>query len=70
MNFLGRVLFVLSIFFAAGSTTLFAQTNPPGPGVCFPPPCVPVTDHIGWLVAALVIFGVYKGIKYSRASAA
>lgn len=51
------------------STDIFAQGNPGGPGGCFPPPCVPVSDHIGWLIGAMIIFGVVKSIQYSRKSA-
>ena len=50
------------------STDIFAQGNPGGPGGCFPPPCVPVSDHIGWLIGAMIIFGVVKSIQYSRKS--
>lgn len=58
------LLTLVSIF----SSDLFAQGNPGGPGGCFPPPCVPVSDHIGWLIGAMIVFGVVKSIQYSRRS--
>lgn len=60
-----RTLSVLSLLLLF-SEGIFAQGNPGGPGTCFPPPCVPITDHIGWLIAALVGFGILKTIQYSR----
>jgi len=58
------LLTLLSVF----SSDLFADDALPGIEDCWPPPCVPVTDHIGWLIAAMVIFGIYKSIQYSRKS--
>ena len=58
------ILTLLSIF----SIDVFAQGNPGGPGVCFPPPCVPVSDHIGWLIGAALLFGIFKAVQYSRNS--
>jgi hypothetical protein len=60
-----RTLSVLSVLLLI-SEGIFAQGNPGGPGVCFPPPCVPITDHIAWLITALVGFGILKTIQYSR----
>ena len=63
--FKGLPLFaLLSVF----SSDLFAQGNPTDPLTCFPPPCVPVSDHIGWLIGAMIIFGVVKSIQYYRNS--
>ncbi len=67
MKLLFRVLPLLTLL-SVFSTDLFAQGNPGGPGGCFPPPCVPVSDHIGWLIAAMIIFGVVKSIQYYRNS--
>lgn len=65
-------LFLKTLFFFSvlllQSNGLFAQGNPGGPGTCFPPPCVPITDHIGWLIAALIGFGILKAYQYSRKS--
>ena len=62
-----RTLSILSLLLVL-SEELFAQGNPGGPGSCWPPPCIPITDHIGWLIAALVGFGILKTIQYSRKS--
>ena len=60
-----RTLSLISVLLVLNEG-LFAQGNPGGPGACFPPPCIPITDHIGWLIAALVGFGILKTIQYSR----
>ena len=42
-----------------------------GGGPC-PPwlPCIPITDHIEWLIFIMLgFFGVFKAIKYSRKNA-
>ena len=67
MKILGRVV-LIKLLLLIGIVDVFAQGpgNPGGPPICFPPPCVPVTDHIEWLFAALVIFGIYKGYKYTK----
>jgi len=62
MKFYNRTFLFLTFLFLT-TEGLFAQGDP---GVCFPPPCVPITDHIGWLIAALVGFGILKTIQYSR----
>jgi hypothetical protein len=67
MKFYLRSLSLLSILLVL-SEGVFAQGNSEGPGICFPPPCVPITDHIGWLIAALVGFGILKALQYSRKS--
>ena len=45
---------------------------PPDPDIpCNPeidPLCIPVSDHIGFLVAAMLMFGIFKTIQYSRKS--
>jgi hypothetical protein len=60
-----RTLSILSLLLLI-SEGIFAQGNPGGPGTCFPPPCVPITDHIAWLIVALIGFGILKTIQYSR----
>ena len=65
MKFYLKILSLLSVLLLL-SEGIFAQGNPGGPGNCFPPPCVPITDHIGWLIAALVGFGILKAYQYSR----
>ena len=49
--------FLLSALFVVGmGAILSAQTGPPiagpGPGGCFPPPCIPVDGGISLLIAA------------------
>lgn len=65
MKFTFRIFFLLSIGLL-NSDLIWAEGNPDGPPICFPPPCVPITDHIGWLIAALVGFGLLKTWQYSR----
>jgi hypothetical protein len=67
MKLIYRALPLLALL-SVLSTDIFAQGNPGGPGGCFPPPCVPVSDHIGWLIGAMIIFGVVKSIQFSRRS--
>ena len=67
MKLIYRALPIITLF-SVLSSDLFSQGNPGGPGTCFPPPCVPISDHIGWLIAALIIFGIVKSIQFSRKS--
>lgn len=66
MKFRIKALLLLSVFSVLSNTLLAQGGNPGGPGACFPPPCVPITDHIGWLIALMVGFGLFKTIQYSR----
>ena len=50
------------------SNEVLAQGGPIDPPACWPPPCIPITDHIGWLIAALIGFGILKAYQYSRKS--
>jgi hypothetical protein len=65
MSFYLRVV-GLGVLLLSISQGAWAQGNPGGPGQCFPPPCVPITDHIGWLIAAMVGFGAFKTWQYMR----
>ena len=65
MKLLLRFSFIISVLTLFNSSIL-GQGVPVDPLPCYPPPCVPITDHIGWLIAALVGFGILKTIQYSR----
>lgn len=59
-------------FLSVISINVFSQVIPPPPDLdCNPkidPTCVPITDHIGWLIIVLIIFGITKSVQYSRNS--
>lgn len=54
-NAIYRVI-TLSVFLIGIALMLDAQTGPPiqgpGPGGCFPPPCIPVDGGLSLLIAA------------------
>jgi len=67
MKFFQKTLFFFSVLLLLSNGVL-AQGGPIDPPTCWPPPCVPITDHIGWLIAALVGFGILKAYQYSKKS--
>ena len=62
---------LLSFLFVLGmACTIDAQTGPPiqgpGPGDCFPPPCIPVDGGISLLIAAGIGIAGKKAYDYNK----
>ncbi|NNK79905.1 MAG: hypothetical protein HKO93_00280 [Flavobacteriales bacterium] len=63
--------FLLTAFFVIGLTfAISAQTGPPiqgpGPGGCFPPPCIPVDGGLSLLIAAGIGLAGKKAYDYHK----
>ena len=60
--------YITILILGLASTNGFCDDELPGPSDCWPPPCVPITDHLHWLVLALIVFGIFKSYQFSRNS--
>ena len=65
MKFLLSSLFVIGLGLA-----MDAQTGPPiqgpGPGGCFPPPCIPIDGGLSLLIAAGIGIAGKKAYDYNK----